>query len=89
MTSHGKKKYKGGNVFRYEPQGLTLVNSDPAYKVSFEQAGCMRFCEKVQGYNVHLTKQFDLNFNGVNTTIVGVTFPVSEETISVATEIAT
>jgi hypothetical protein len=77
MTSKGKKKYKGGKFFRYEPQGMTLVNSDPTYKVSFEQAICMRFCEKVQGYNVQLTKQFSLNFNGVITTIVGVTFLVS------------
>ena len=89
MTSQGKKKYKGGNVFRYEPQGMTLVNSDPAYKVSFEHVGCMRFYEKVQEYNLYLTKHFDLNFNGVNTTIAGITFPVSEETISVATEIPT
>jgi hypothetical protein len=37
MTSQGKKKYKGGNVFRYEPQGMTLVNSNPTYRVSFEQ----------------------------------------------------
>jgi hypothetical protein len=89
MTSQGKKKYKGGNIFRYEPQGMTLVNSDPAYKVSFEHVGCMRFYEKVQEYNLYLTKHFDLNFNGVNTTIAGITFPVSEETISVATEIPT
>jgi hypothetical protein len=87
MTSQEKKKYKGGNVLRYEPQEMTLVNSDPAYRVSFEQAGCMRFCERIQGYNVQLTKEFTLNFNGVNTIIAGVTFPVSEETISAATEI--
>jgi hypothetical protein len=76
MNSQGKKKYKGENRFRYEPQELTLVNSDPAYMVSFEHAGCMRFCESVQGYNVKLTKQFSLNFNGVKTTIAGVTFQV-------------
>jgi hypothetical protein len=65
MTTQEKKKYKGGNVLRYEPQDLTLVNSDPAYKMSFEQAGCIRFCEKIQGYNVQLTKEFSMKFNGV------------------------
>jgi len=34
-----------------------------------------------------LTKELSLNFNGVNTTIAEVTFPVSEETIAAATEI--
>jgi hypothetical protein len=63
------------------------VNSDPTGMVSFEQVGCMSFYEKVHGYSVHLTKHFSMNFNGVSTTIAGVTFPVSEETISAATEI--
>ena len=87
MTSQEKKKYKGGNVLRYEPQELTLVNSDLAYRVSFEHVGCMRFCERIQGYNVKLTREFSLNFNGVNKIIVGVTFPVLEETISAVIEI--
>jgi hypothetical protein len=77
MTSRENNKYKGGNVLTYEPQELTLVNSDPAYMVSFEQARCMRFRERIQGYNVQLTKEFTLKFNGVNTVIAGVTFPVS------------
>jgi hypothetical protein len=52
-------------VLRCEPQSLKLVNFDPAFRVSFEQVGCMRFCEKIQGYNVQVTKEFSLNFNGV------------------------
>jgi hypothetical protein len=46
MTSQEKKKYKGENVLRYEPQELTLVNSNPAYKVLFKQVGCMRFLKE-------------------------------------------
>jgi hypothetical protein len=87
MTTQEKKKHRGGNVLRYEPQSLSLVNSDPAFRVSFEQAGCIRFCEKIQGYNQQLTKDFSLNYNGVQTIVVGVIFPVSEESIAVATEI--
>jgi hypothetical protein len=51
------------------------------------RSGCIRFCEKIQGYNQQLTKEFSLNYNGVQTTIVGVIFPVSEESIVVATKI--
>jgi hypothetical protein len=88
MTTQERKKYKrGGIVLRNEPQSPSLVNLDPAFRFSFEQAGCMRFYEKIQGYNMQLTKDFSLNFNGVQTTIVDVTFPVSEETIVAATEI--
>jgi hypothetical protein len=72
-------------VLRCEPQSLELVNSDPAFRVSFEQVGCMRFCEKIQGYNVQVTKEFTLNFNGVQTRVVDITFQVSEDTVVVAT----
>jgi hypothetical protein len=82
-----RKNARSGKVVRFEPHNLKLVNTDPMIRVSFEQAGCIRFCEKVQGYNVQLTKQFSLNFTGVSATIAGITFQVSEETISAATEI--
>jgi hypothetical protein len=82
-----RKNVRSGEIVRFEPQSLDLVNANRMIRVSFEQAGCMRFCEKVQGYNVQLTKQFSLKFNGVSTTIVGITFPVLEETISIVTEI--
>jgi hypothetical protein len=71
METQGKKKQnKGGSVIRFEPQNLQLVNSDPTFIVSFEQDGCMRFCENIQGYNVQLRKEFSLNFNGVQKNIL-------------------
>jgi hypothetical protein len=77
MTTQKRKKYnRGGNVLRYEPQSLSLVNSDLAFRVSFEQARCMRFCEKIQGYNVQIWKDFSLNFNSVQKRIVDVTLLV-------------
>jgi hypothetical protein len=82
-----RKNARSGKVMRFEPHDLKLVNADPMIRVSFEQAGCIRFCEKIQGYNAQLTKHFTLNFTGVSTTIAGITFQVSEETISAATEI--
>jgi hypothetical protein len=59
-SSTKNKECKKREVVRFEPQNLNLVNTDPTIRVSFEQVGCMRFCEKVQGYNVQLTKQFSL-----------------------------
>ena len=88
METQEKKKYnKGGSVLRCEPQSLKLVNFDPEFRVSFEQVGCMRFCEKIQGFNVQFMKEFALNFNGVQTNIVDITFHLSEETVVATTEI--
>jgi hypothetical protein len=78
MVTHRKKKYnKGGSVLRCEPQNLELVNYDPTFRVSFEQDGCMRFCENIKGYHAHVTKEFSLKFNGVQSRIVDFTFQVS------------
>jgi hypothetical protein len=72
---------------KFEPQDLELINEDPAIRVSFEQAGCTCFCERIKGYNVTLAEQFTLNFTGVSATIVGITFQVMEVTLSVVMEI--
>jgi hypothetical protein len=69
-----RKKARSGRAVRFEPQDLELINEDPTMRVSFEQAGCMRFCERIQGYNAKLAKQFALNFTRVSTTIAGITF---------------
>jgi hypothetical protein len=88
MTTQGKNKYnKRGSVLRCEPQSLNLVNSNPPFRVSFEQSSCMRFCEKIQGYNAQVTNDFFLNFNGVQTRVVDITFQESEDIVDVATEI--
>jgi hypothetical protein len=47
----------------------------------------MHYCEKIKGYNAKLDEQFALRFNGFHATIVGITFWVTEETLSAATEI--
>jgi hypothetical protein len=82
-----RKKVRSGRVMKSEPQDLELINEDLIIRASFEKFGCMRFYERIKGYNVNLVEQFTLNFTGVSMTIVGITFRVIEETFSAATEI--
>jgi hypothetical protein len=87
-TSQSKiKNARSGKVVRFEPHDLNLINVDPTIRVSFEQTICIRFYEKIQGYNVELTKKFSLNFTRVGATIARITFQVTKETMSVVTEI--
>jgi ATP-dependent RNA circularization protein (DNA/RNA ligase family) len=52
-TPEGKRRTtKGGDIVRFEPQDLRLVNADPTIRISFEQVGCIIFCEKLHGYNM-------------------------------------
>jgi hypothetical protein len=82
-----RNKARSGRAVSFEPQDLELINEDPTIRASFEQVGCMCFCERIQGYNVTLVEQFALNFTGVSATIAGITFRVTEETLSAAMEI--
>ena len=65
-----------------------MINSDPTNRVAFEHTGCIWFCEKIQGYNVQLTKEFDFNFTRVEAKVGDLSFPVLEVTISAATKIS-
>jgi hypothetical protein len=82
-----RKKARSGRVVRFEPRDLELINEDPTIMAYFEQVVCMCFCERIQGYNMKLVEQFALNFIGVNATIARITFQVTKETLSAATEI--
>jgi hypothetical protein len=46
-----RKNVRSGEILRFEPQGLNLVNEEPKIRASFEQVGCIRFFEKLHGYN--------------------------------------
>jgi hypothetical protein len=60
---------------------------NPAIMVSFEQVGCIRFCEKIQGYILQVAKQFSLRFNGIEAKVGNMQFQVFEDSIDVAIEI--
>jgi hypothetical protein len=63
----GKKVYKGGAIICTEPQDLVLFEDDPTFRASFERVGCMNFCQKIQGFNQQVTKDFALHFDGIKT----------------------
>jgi hypothetical protein len=82
-----RKKALSGRAIRLEPQELELINEDPNVREYFEQVGCVFYCEKIQGYNVKLVEQLTLRFNVFFVIIAGITFQVTEETLSAGIEI--
>jgi len=86
VTPKGRKKTtNGGDNVIFEPQALKFVNVDPVVRVAFEQVGCIIFCEKLQGYNMQVTKEFELSFDGIGAKVENIQFQVSEDTIIAAT----
>jgi hypothetical protein len=66
---------------------MVLINEYLNIRACFEQLECMRHYEKIKGYNTKLAEQFTLRFDGFYATIAGLTFWVTEETLSASTEI--
>ena len=54
---------------------------------AFKDAGCWRFCKKLQGGHAQVTKEFALNFTGLNSKVAMLEISVSPEAIAVVTEI--
>jgi hypothetical protein len=82
-----KKVHKGGNIVRFEPQGLQLLESNPIFKESLQAVGCLAFCEKLHGGHMDVDKQFSLNFDGVKTKVGSLEIQVNKQRISSATGI--
>lgn len=83
MVSEKRKYNKGGNISRFEPSNMKEFNVSPFIKISFEDVGCLGFCERFQelGCYAELTSLFATNLKRKNTTIVGMGFLVSTEAI--------
>jgi hypothetical protein len=64
-----KKVHKGGDIVRFKPQGLQLLDLNIVFKESFQAVGCLTFCEKIQGGHMEVEKQFSLNFEGTKTKV--------------------
>jgi len=59
-----KKPYKGGGIVRFEPSGMALIKSKPEYMETFRRAGCLMFCQKLDGHHVDVAYRFVLNYDG-------------------------
>lgn len=86
MSTPEDKKHKRGAIIHFEPQDITKINADPNITLDFEQVGRMRFCQKIQGYHLQLTKEFGRYFYGVQAKVGSLDFPVSSQSIAEDTE---
>ena len=82
-----KKIYKGVLSFRYEPTNLDLVLEDPYFIELFTKAGCIQFCQKLQGRHQQVSQDFVINFKGKYKNFGCIHIPISPDSISKETRI--
>ena len=77
-----RRKNKGGQCLRYEPIDMNLINEDPTTVEVFRRTICLQFCEILQGYHVHVSKEFSLNFSGKATNVRMLNLSITPEVIA-------
>lgn len=82
-----KKDHRSGRCLRNEPEGLDVLLNKSEVERDFKQVGYWRFCEKLQGGHMQVTKEFAFNFKGLNSKVGVLELPISLEVISAVTEI--
>ena len=58
------KMKKGGPTLRQDLGDISYLEAHPEVCQFFKDAGCYRFCEKIQGSHQQVAKAFSLSFDG-------------------------
>lgn len=82
-----KKEHRSGKCLRTEPEGLDITLRNKEVEKAFKKGGCWKFCKKLQGGHAQVTKEFALNFTGLNSKVAMIELQVSPDVISTVTEI--
>ena len=82
-----RKEHRSGRCLRSEPEGLYIILKKREVERAFKQVGCWNFCEKIQGGHAQITKEFALNFTGLNSKVGILELQISPEVISTVTKI--
>lgn len=85
--STNKKDHRSRRCIRNEPKSLDFLLRNSEVEQAFKQVGCWRFCEKLQGGHMQVTKEFAFNFRRLNSKFGVLELPISLEVISIVTEI--
>jgi len=84
-----RRPHKSGKHIREEPTTLAELQACPLAIFCFQHQSCYEFCEKVANIQFHheLARLFVLHLHGDQATLAGVTFTLTPESISLATDI--
>lgn len=84
-----RRPHKGGKHIREEPTSLAELQACHLAITCFQHQSCYQFCEMVSRVQYHheLARLFVLHLHNGQVTLVGVTFTLTPESISLATGI--
>jgi hypothetical protein len=78
---------RSGSVVRFEPTDTTLIEQNPNHVDSFKRMGCWRFCHKLEGYHLEVSRDFVQNYKDGKTQVGPLEIHLTVDLIAEVTEI--
>jgi len=72
----------GGNLLRKELNDVLYMESHPEICQMFKEAGCYRYCEKLQGYHQGVVEAFAQRFDGEKVTLGPMVMQIDEASVA-------
>jgi hypothetical protein len=76
----------GGNLLRKEMNDVLYLESHPEIFQMFKEAGCYRYCEKLQGYHQGVVEAFAQSFDGAKVILGPMVMQIDEASVAATTE---
>ena len=76
------KMKKGGPALRKELGDISYLEAHPEVCKLFQEVGCCKFCEKIQGSHQQVAEAFSLSFDGSKEGIGKEEFYIDENIIT-------
>jgi hypothetical protein len=76
----------GGKLLRKEMNDVLYLESHPEICQMFKEAGCYRYCEKLQGYHQGVAEAFARSFDGEKVTLGPMVMQIDEASVAATTE---
>jgi hypothetical protein len=58
-----------GSVVRFEPTNTTMIEKNSNHVDSFKRMGCWRFCDKIEGHHLEVSRDFVKNYKSGKTNV--------------------
>jgi hypothetical protein len=80
-------KKRSGSMVRFEPTDTTLIEQNPNHVDSFKRMGCWRFCQKIEGHHLEVSRDFVQNYKEGKTQVGPLEIQLTTNLIAEVTEI--
>jgi len=77
---------RSGSLVRFEPSKTSIIEKNPNHVDSFKHMGCWRFCQKLKGHHLEISRDFVKNYKEGKTQVGPFEIPLTKELIVDITE---